>query len=177
MSKVNETQANAVNETVSEQPANVANATKLHVSRAAVRASSLVQDMTNFVLNTKERFPAFDTDGNEVQRNDLWVYPIEVYNVLRNADVDADAAYVIGMVLTLAKDKRDSAVCRLLLDAELTVVRTFVKQGEIYDENRGEAPRDMYVTKLIGVRLGTIGARYCRTLMAALDASAVDIFA
>lgn len=176
MSKVNETQANAVAATASEQPANVANAIKLHVSRASVRASILIQGMTNFVLNTKEQFAAFDADGNEVQRNDLWVYPVEVYNALRNADVDADASYVIGVVLTLAKDKRDEAVCRLLLDAELTVVRTLVKRDEIYDENRSAASRDMYITKLVGVRLGTIGARYCRTLIAALDASAVNLF-
>lgn len=177
MSKVNETQANAVNATASEQPANAVATTKLHVSRAAVRTSSLIQGMTNFVLNTKEQFAAFDADGNEVQRNDLWVYPVEVYNALRDADVDADVAYVIGMVLTLAKDKRDEAVCRLLLDSELTVVRTFIKKDEIYDDNRSAASRDMYVTKLVGVRLGTIGARYCRTLMAALDSSAVNLFA
>lgn len=168
---------NATEAVASAQSANDDAAIKLHVSRAAVRASSLYQGMSNFVLNTKERFDAFDADGNKVQRNDLWVYPAEVYNVLRNANADEDTKYVIGIVLTLAREKRDDAVCRLLIDAELTVVRTFVAQGEIYDENREAAQRDMYITKIIGVKLGAIGARYCRTLMAALNASAVNIFA
>lgn len=141
------------------------------VTRVVTRQASQFADYTQFVVTTNTEFPGLNQEGDEVVRKDLWLMPSQLFQALNKLEgLDEDAELGLAYLMGFEAEKRNQHVCTLLTKATIEFKRTLVAAGEVYDETKDAASRDMYLTEVVSVKLAPIGKTVLRKIAASVFA-------